>query len=231
MFWRYQMIVAFPIPEQRGDTVFERVYALAAWINAALGEDPLAELDGAVFFDGEAAGFAILTDSYLDAYAAIRPLIELHGPTTGYRVGYRDLGEHGYAQRERLPISPLYEAPGTEPAHDSSPVEAEWTYQLVFQFPWRNDPALERFDQLVALENRLEAILDGGVLGEVDGHDSGSGEFNIFIHTDAPGPVFEQLRAQLEMVAPRAYRVGFRKFNEDRYTVLWPKELSTFDVV
>jgi hypothetical protein len=54
-------------------------------------------------------------------------------------------------------------------------------YRLVLQFaPWRD----RSFDDLIALEKRLEAIAD--LDAEVDGLDLASGEANIFLFTDDP---------------------------------------------
>jgi hypothetical protein len=58
-------------------------------------------------------------------------------------------------------------------------------YQLVLQFA---ADSMADFDRLVALEDRLVEELDD--LTAVDGHDFGSGEFNIFILTDDPAMVF-----------------------------------------
>ena len=54
-------------------------------------------------------------------------------------------------------------------------------YQLVLQF---YASSIEDFDQLIEIEEMLESTL--GNLHEVDGHDFGSGEMNIFIHTNDP---------------------------------------------
>ena len=58
-------------------------------------------------------------------------------------------------------------------------------YQLVLQFP---ADGLADFDELVSLEEALEKNLSG--IAEVDGHDLGAGEFNIFILTDDPVRAF-----------------------------------------
>ncbi len=58
-------------------------------------------------------------------------------------------------------------------------------YQLVLRFA---ADSMEDFDRLVALEDSLIQELDG--VAAVDGHDFGSGEFNIFTLTDGPATVF-----------------------------------------
>ena len=64
-------------------------------------------------------------------------------------------------------------------------------YQLVLQFPC---DSMHEFDAVVALEEALIAALPEA-LAEVDGHDSGSGEANIFIFTSEPNETFERVRA------------------------------------
>ena len=54
-------------------------------------------------------------------------------------------------------------------------------YQLVLQF---EPNTMDDFDQLVILEGKL--IEELGSVATVDGHDFGSGEFNIFVLTDEP---------------------------------------------
>ena len=56
------------------------------------------------------------------------------------------------------------------------------TTQLVLQF--KADGDLGSFEKLVSFEETLSLLL--GQIAEVDGHDFGSGEMNIFILTDHP---------------------------------------------
>ncbi len=62
-------------------------------------------------------------------------------------------------------------------------------YQLALQFPAN---AIADYDEMIALEDELIEKL--GSSAKVDGHDCGSGEMNIFIHTDEPKKVFETIR-------------------------------------
>lgn len=59
-------------------------------------------------------------------------------------------------------------------------------YQLVLQF---QGDSLCDYDAMVALEDGLIAALDDSA--NVDGHDVGSGEVNIFIFTDEPKKAFQ----------------------------------------
>ena len=60
-------------------------------------------------------------------------------------------------------------------------------YQLVLQFA---AGTLSDYDALVAMEDQLIELLGESA---VDGHDMGSGEANIFIHTSDPQNTFRQL--------------------------------------
>ena len=69
-------------------------------------------------------------------------------------------------------------------------------YQLVLQF---TADSMEDFDRLVALEDKLIEEMDD--VATVDGHDFGSGEFNIFILTDDPVTVLVRLTESLSIRA------------------------------
>lgn len=85
------------------------------------------------------------------------------------------------------------------------------------------------FDFLVRIEDVLIANLSE--LHDVDGHDMGSGEANIFIITHDPLLAFSEIKpvlaGQLEM---NDVRIGYRPINEDAFTVLWPEGLDEFNV-
>jgi hypothetical protein len=95
-------------------------------------------------------------------------------------------------------------------------------YEVVLQFP---ADSIADYDEMIALEDELIEKL--GSSAEVDGHDCGSGEMNIFVHTDEPKRTFEAIRP---VVAKRklietlvaAYR---ERIGED-YTVIWPIEFT-----
>ena len=67
------------------------------------------------------------------------------------------------------------------------------TYQLVLQF--RGD-SLDDYDAMIRLEDDLIAELQG--VAEVDGHDMGSGEANIFILTSDPRRTLERAKPVLK---------------------------------
>jgi hypothetical protein len=91
-------------------------------------------------------------------------------------------------------------------------------YQLVLQFTANNS---EDFDELVALEERLNKGLDSIAL--VDGHDFGQSEFNIFILTDRPVTVFDKAHETIrghELL--QHMRAAYRESDGENYEILWP---------
>ena len=66
---------------------------------------------------------------------------------------------------------------------------------------------------------------------EIDGHDAGSGEMNIFIHTDNPVATFKEVMSAL---GSRDFwvnaRVAYREIANDKYSVLWPEDLTEFKI-
>jgi len=93
-------------------------------------------------------------------------------------------------------------------------------YQLVLQFPIA-DASADDFDRLIMIENELSLSLKG--YHDVDGHDIGSGEMNIFIHTDNPAEAFMLARGVLSKEDLEEISVAFREFDSDKFTLLWPE--------
>jgi len=92
-------------------------------------------------------------------------------------------------------------------------------YQLVLQF--RGD-TLADYHKMIALEDRLAEDL--GDSADVDGHDCGSGETNIFIFTCDPATTFEKVRQTLEQEGRLdAVSAAYRETTGERYTVVWPE--------
>jgi hypothetical protein len=99
-------------------------------------------------------------------------------------------------------------------------------FQVVLQWPAHS---LCDFDELVAVEDLLIAKLTEQ--SEVDGHDFGSGETNIFVHTNDPRIAFEEIRTILSGHKPWPDAViAYRQTNGSDYTVLWPHGTTTFNV-
>src|SRR5258708_2469653 len=99
-------------------------------------------------------------------------------------------------------------------------------YQLVLQ--WRT-ATLPDFDRLIEIEDLLiEHIAD---YGEVDGHDIGRNEMNIFIVTDDPKQSFERVKSILKHLDVWfTVRAAYRELLGSAYTILWPKDLTEFEM-
>ena len=82
---------------------------------------------------------------------------------------------------------------------------------------------------MVALEETIMKNL--GNLGNVDGHDAGSGEVNIFILTDHPKPAFDRIK---ELLGTRDFmpdlKVAFRLLGNDKFIILHPTDLAHFTI-
>jgi len=95
------------------------------------------------------------------------------------------------------------------------------TYQLVLQLPVSKTTD---FDLLLDLESRLIIGLRDN--HNVDGHDFGSGEMNIFIHTGNPNQAFSEIRQLIDFDEFPNSQVAYRNLEENGYTRLWPENCS-----
>ena len=97
-------------------------------------------------------------------------------------------------------------------------------YQLVIQFP---EELFEEIDEIAELEDILDHSL---VDAEVDGHDIGSGECNIFIHTNNHVNTFETVKHILEEqnFNIEYVKIAFREIGADQYIAIWPESLDEF---
>lgn len=100
-------------------------------------------------------------------------------------------------------------------------------YQLVLQWTAEFE---DDYDVLIAMEETLERFISA-TEGDVDGHDIGSAEMNLFVFTDDPVRAFQAAFSALGS-NPRwaAVRAGYRPLDGDDYTVLWPPTLERFFV-
>jgi hypothetical protein len=99
--------------------------------------------------------------------------------------------------------------------------------QLVVQFPLKATfPDRSELDTAIALEERLEQLSNGAF--EIDGHDAGAGEINIFIITDDAATTLDSIRSELPN--DQSWRAGFRDLDSDDYSPLAPNGLATFEV-
>jgi hypothetical protein len=99
-------------------------------------------------------------------------------------------------------------------------------FQLVIQVPISS---VGDFDRMVEAEQKMEALL--GSLGRVDGHDSGSGEGNIFIFTDEPAIACQKALPCLDEKSRDLARAAYRDADGEDFTILWPPGLKEFRVL
>ena len=100
-------------------------------------------------------------------------------------------------------------------------------YQLVLQF---SASSMAEFDRLVSLETKLLETLDDTAV--VDGHDFGSGTFNIFVLTNEPTATFTQAhQVILDEAIPNELRSAYREATGEDYVILWPSALTEFSVL
>ena len=91
-------------------------------------------------------------------------------------------------------------------------------FQLVLQFANVTD---DDFDDLVDLEDKIESQLQDE--HDVDGHDFGNDEFNIFILTDYPREASLEIRNILSKFYSSQFVIAFRALSEEKYNVVWPE--------
>ena len=100
-------------------------------------------------------------------------------------------------------------------------------YQLVIQF---SASSIEDFDAMVELEDEIESKL--GSAHVLDGHDFGSGEMNIFIHTNNPEQALSLAQESERLQNFEYYVAAFRAFKSENYKVLSPQNYDKeFNIV
>lgn len=207
--WKYKLAFRFPLPKRGGERLFTLVFALGSRIRAALPDEASATYQDAAY-DGETVALTILTDTPKATFKLLRQIVERHAAGVGYEVAYRRL-----KTREWTTLRQTDKVDSDEP---------EWTHHLVYQFGLV-DGDLAQYDDVIALEDQLiEAIDDGKPIAVVDGHDSGAGEINIFVLTNAPREAFERLRPIVDRSAAArrsGYRAAYRRLDGDAYHDLW----------
>jgi hypothetical protein len=231
--WRYRLIVEFPFTEGDGGDFRRRVHEVAAWINGALGDGPEAVFDHE-WLGSDEMGMTISTDTPAATFQRLRPLIDEHAPRTDYRVAsfrFRHDDPFGRTGRTVLWQGSADSGTSSRPFVETDP-PTDLRYQLVVQFPSEDDRDVEALHRLTDLEERIDAVLPDESNDMVDGHDMGSGEINIFIFTNTPGETFRRIRPLLGEHGPRAeYRAAYREVRGDSYTILWPEDLTEFEVI
>jgi hypothetical protein len=99
-------------------------------------------------------------------------------------------------------------------------------YQLILQWP---ASSMADYDKMISVEDALMERMSG--MHEVDGHDVGLNEVNIFIHTDDPKIAFREASTILdEQEYWSQVRAAYREVTGGKYTILWPEGLPEFSV-
>ncbi len=97
-------------------------------------------------------------------------------------------------------------------------------YQLTIQWPAKS---LEDYDAMIAIEDMLIDKLSNA--NEVDGHDVGAEQVNIFIRTNDAMNSFDEVKNILgRSECWNDAKVAYREITADTYTILWPKSATTF---
>jgi hypothetical protein len=66
----------------------------------------------------------------------------------------------------------------------------------------------------------------------VDGHDFGSGRFNIFVLTDDPATAFGRAHGiVINQGVPNVMRSAYREKDGEDYVILWPSSLTERSVL
>ena len=102
----------------------------------------------------------------------------------------------------------------------------DFKYQLVFE--WSASSEAD-YNVLLAIEETIRKGL--GRIGIVDGHDIGIGEMNVFIHTNDPKGAFEKAMSLVQgKYDLKELMVGYRNFDDEDYTPMFPTGLEAFRV-
>lgn len=96
-------------------------------------------------------------------------------------------------------------------------------YGLVLQF----ESAIN-YDDLVGLEDKISELL--GRSAEVDGHQIGREQVNIFVYTNRPRKIFRRIKKIIGDDLLGIIKVGYRLLDEKEYTVLWPENCTFFEI-
>src|ERR1700680_4832368 len=105
-------------------------------------------------------------------------------------------------------------------------MQPKQNFQLVFQLPYTGKEA--ELDSVMEIEKEIESSKLSDI--DVDGHDAGAGEMNIFVYTSDPNKAFRAVvglpKVMKEM---ERMKVAYRRLDDesDQYTILWPQDLET----
>nr|WP_320116645.1 hypothetical protein [uncultured Desulfuromonas sp.] len=96
-------------------------------------------------------------------------------------------------------------------------------YLLVVQFDVAEK---DDFDSLIELEEKIINSID--TAHEIDGHDFGCDEFNIFIDTNEPTEASTEIQKALNNQGlKRQYKIAYRAVEGDDYKVIYPSDFAS----
>ena len=234
MDWKYRLEFEFPVHKHDGSRFLRRCLELEGWMRGALGKRIRADVQGHEFRGNEHCIVVFSDDAPEHTLRRLHSVIEERAPRPDWRMRYRALHDDEWTTAWRKDGGVKTGADTvTAGRKDEWSEETGWAYQLVVQFP-RAGADSKRFDELIELEEQIDVALAAQTIAELDGHDAGSGEFNLFIFCNAPRAVFDDIRPLIERVAPPAdFRTAYRSLDDDdegTYHVLWPPDLAAFDL-
>jgi hypothetical protein len=100
-------------------------------------------------------------------------------------------------------------------------------YQLVIQ---KSANSIDDFDDIVKFEDELIELLEGEA--DVDGHDFGSGQANIFIITTQPEANYKKIQNKYgEKIEKEKMKIAYRELGEDHFYVFYPSSADDFTII
>jgi hypothetical protein len=86
------------------------------------------------------------------------------------------------------------------------------------------------FDKLIEMEDLIRKHFDQEA--DIDGHDIGSGEMNIFIYTNFPEDLLKKILVLPELQTEISeMKAAYRKIHGNIYTCMWPTTLKSFNIL
>ena len=94
-------------------------------------------------------------------------------------------------------------------------------YLLVIQF------AVDKNVDLNSLTEIEETIIDSiDPKHEIDGHDFGVNEFNIFIYTNDPHDASSQVKRTIRSKKHKQMKIAYRLSNGEEYKIIYPENFT-----
>jgi hypothetical protein len=101
-------------------------------------------------------------------------------------------------------------------------MEYQFVIQIIAEFE-------DEFDAIVLLEDELIQLLEGNA--EIDGHDFGSGEANIFIITSQPESTFKIIQSKYRnRMEKEQWKIAYSELGKDDFNILYPISFGEFKI-